>query len=79
MSTQELVRLYQFDTGAARSSDTALTKALRRLTPHAKRRVGVGKGRKLSMVSLRNHEHWGRQSDANWGAEFIKYSPTALY
>jgi hypothetical protein len=78
MATQELARIFKCDTGSTRGSDTALTKALRRQIPYVKCRINLGKGKKVSVVSLRNHKHWKDQPDCEWIKEFNKYSPTKV-
>jgi hypothetical protein len=75
ITIDSLVTLYHCDASGNRSNTTAMAKALRRQGSYASRRVSIGR-RRHNIVSLRNHEHWRRQDNLAWVAEYNK--PSAL-
>ena len=60
-----------------RSNSTAVSRALSRIAPHAKRRVVTGRGRQ-SLVSLINHEHWETADNSAWQSEYNRPPPIRL-
>ncbi len=60
-----------------RSNSTAVSRALCRIAPHAKRRVMTKRGRQ-SLVSLINHEHWEKADNSEWQSEYNRPPPTRL-
>lgn len=60
-----------------RSNSTAVSRALCRIAPHAKRRVMTRRGRQ-SLVSLINHEHWEKADNSEWQSEYNRPPPTRL-
>ena len=60
-----------------RSNSTAVSRALSRIAPHAKRRVVTGRGRQ-SLVSLINHEHWEKAENSAWQTEYNRPPPIRL-
>lgn len=57
-----------------RSNSTAVSRALCRIAPHAKRRVMTRRGRQ-SLVSLINHEHWEKADNSEWQSEYNRPPP----
>lgn len=60
-----------------RSNSTAVSRALCRIAPHAKRRVMTRRGRQ-SLVSLINHEHWEKADNSEWQSEYNRPPPIRL-
>lgn len=60
-----------------RSNSTAVSRALSRIAPHAKRRVVTRRGRQ-SLVSLINHEHWEKAENSEWQSEYNRPPPIRL-
>lgn len=60
-----------------RSNSTAVSRALSRIAPHAKRRVMTKRGRQ-SLVSLINHDHWDRADNSAWQSEYNLPLPTGM-
>lgn len=74
----ELVRVYQHDTGAVRTTPKAMSMALRKKhLDYAQDRISV-RGKRVQVVTLRNHAKWAIQDRADWSCEFTKASPALL-
>ncbi len=60
-----------------RATSTAVSRALRRVCNHAKRRVMTRK-RRQNLISLTNHEKWGLADSTEWAAEYERPTPVSL-
>ena len=60
-----------------RSNSTAVSRALSRHAPHAKRRVVTKRGRQ-SLVSLINHDQWDKADNSAWQSEYNRPPPIRL-
>jgi hypothetical protein len=70
----ELVRLYQQDTGAVRTTPKAMGLALRRHCDYAQLRISI-RALRPPVVTMRNHDYWVKQDTAAWTAEYTKAYP----
>ena len=71
VSLQDLVDRFRRDYMDVRMNVTAMARALRSQTAYEQNRISYGRSR-LKVVSLRRHEYWATQDNADWAAEYAK-------
>lgn len=71
ISIGALVDLFKREGGSGSMNTTAMGRALRKQTPYRNHRISHGRAR-LSVISLRRHEHWGNQDASAWADEYAK-------
>ena len=71
ISISALVALFKLEGGSGSMNTSALATALRKQTPYVNNRISYGRAR-LSVISLRRHEHWANQDGTAWAAEYAK-------